>query len=200
MFLISRATILIFLVRQIVPAFVREAYSLLRQSIIHVEQDDIDIDEDETDNANKVPPRSAAPDGIDNDLDQDVAMSAEVEGTDPTGPSAVTSDHDQTSSTRVAQTSSSSQPSGATLIDTAAPAPPKKRMIITHDQYITLQSMIILRLTQVERETGRGVDRDELIDWYLELKEETMQDIEEIEYHKELITKMLRKLVKVSAN
>ena len=32
---------------EITPAFVREAYSLLRQSIIHVEQDDIDFDEEE---------------------------------------------------------------------------------------------------------------------------------------------------------
>jgi len=32
---------------QIIPAFVREAYALLRQSIIHVEQDDIDFDDDE---------------------------------------------------------------------------------------------------------------------------------------------------------
>ena len=32
---------------QITPAIVREAYSLLRQSIIHVEQDDINFDDDE---------------------------------------------------------------------------------------------------------------------------------------------------------
>lgn len=31
----------------ITPAIVREAYSLLRQSIIHVEQDDINFEEDE---------------------------------------------------------------------------------------------------------------------------------------------------------
>jgi DNA replication licensing factor MCM6 len=139
------------------------------------------------------------PDSTDNDFDQDVAMSTEVEGTDPTEPSALTSDRVQTSSTRVAQKPSSSQP-GATLVDTVAPAQPKKRMIITHDMYITLRSMIVLHLTHVERDTGRGIDRDELIDWYLELKEETMQDVEEIEYHKELVTKMLRKLVKVSTD
>lgn len=34
---------------EIIPAFVREAYSLLRQSIIHVEKDDIAIDEAEDD-------------------------------------------------------------------------------------------------------------------------------------------------------
>jgi DNA replication licensing factor MCM6 len=34
---------------QITPQIVREAYSLLRQSIIHVEQDDINFDEEEDD-------------------------------------------------------------------------------------------------------------------------------------------------------
>jgi DNA replication licensing factor MCM6 len=33
--------------KQITPAIVREAYSLLRQSIIHVEQDDINFDDEE---------------------------------------------------------------------------------------------------------------------------------------------------------
>jgi len=39
-------------------------------------------------------------------------------------------------------------------------------------------------------------DRDELIDWYLEMKEEEILDVDELEYEKELITKVLRKLVK----
>lgn len=34
-------------ISQITPAFVREAYNLLRQSIIHVEKDDIGLDEEE---------------------------------------------------------------------------------------------------------------------------------------------------------
>ena len=70
-------------------------------------------------------------------------------------------------------------------------------MVITHDKYVSLQSLIVLHLSQVERDTGTGMDKDELIDWYLELKEEEIQDVEELEYEKELITKMLRKLVKV---
>jgi hypothetical protein len=43
----------------------------------------------------------------------------------------------------------------------------------------------------------QGIDRDELIDWYLEMKEEEIQDVDELEYEKELVTKVLRKLVKV---
>ncbi|KAJ3526484.1 hypothetical protein NM688_g8256 [Phlebia brevispora] len=69
-------------------------------------------------------------------------------------------------------------------------------MIITHDKFMTLQSLIIMHLTQVERETGSGVDRDDLIDWYLETRESQIDDVDELEYEKELITKMLRKLVK----
>lgn len=79
----------------------------------------------------------------------------------------------------------------------SAPAPQRRRMVITHDQYIQLQNLVIFHLSDVERQTGRGIDRDELIDWYLEFKESQIQDVEQLEYEKELITKMLRKLVRV---
>lgn len=82
--------------------------------------------------------------------------------------------------------------------DPIPPAQPKRRMVITHDKFVQLQSLIVLHLSQVEQATGKGVDREELIDWYLEFKEGEIQDEEAIEYEKELITKMLRKLVKVS--
>ncbi len=94
-------------------------------------------------------------------------------------------------------TSQVPQPEGEG-VGQAPPQPkPKRRMVITHDKYVSLQSLIVLHLSQVERDTGMGMDRDELIDWYLELKEEEIQDVEELEYEKELVTKMLRKLVKV---
>ena len=44
-----------------------------------------------------------------------------------------------------------------------------------------LQSLIVVHLSQVERETGRGLDRDDLIDWYLELKEAEMQEWQSVE-------------------
>ena len=57
--------------------------------------------------------------------------------------------------------------------------------------------MVMLHLNEHETKTGRGLDREELIDWYLEQKEDEMQDIDQLDYEKELITKLLRKLVKV---
>jgi hypothetical protein len=81
----------------------------------------------------------------------------------------------------------------------AAPAQKSKRsMKITHDKFIQLQGLIIMHLSAHEEATGRGMDKDELIDWYLESKEEEMEDVDQLEYERELITKMLRKLVKVS--
>ncbi|PFH51325.1 hypothetical protein AMATHDRAFT_3174 [Amanita thiersii Skay4041] len=179
---------------EITPAYVREAFSLLRQSIIHVEQDDIDFDEEEANgvSADRSNRRSTAPGTMDTDFDQDVTMSAEIVGTDQTEPSSIPVNGTQSN----AGQASSSRAVSAAVPDVAQLVQPKRRMVITHDKYITLQSMIVLHLTQVEREAGRGVDRDELIDWYLELKEEEIKDIEELEYEKELITKMLRKLVK----
>jgi DNA replication licensing factor MCM6 len=77
------------------------------------------------------------------------------------------------------------------------PAPPKRHMVITHDKYVELQTMIVLHLTGHEQSTGKGMDREELVDWYLEQRESEMHDIEELEYEKELIVKLLRRLVKV---
>ena len=182
---------------EITPAFVREAYSLLRQSIIHVEQDDIDFDEEELE-GERDGDRRPRTDDADGEESQDVEMSAaeltateeaeqsynESMGINGSGPSG----HRSAATSRA----------GSAMPDVAMPAAaPKRRMVITHDKFLQLQSLIILHLSQVERETGRGVDRDELIDWYLESKEEELQDVEELEYEKELITKMLRKLVKV---
>lgn len=181
---------------EITPAFVREAYTLLRQSIIHVEQDDIDFDEEELEgergaNGNAV----QAANGLDES--QDVEMSsAEIEAMDAAEESSL-------GLSRVATSSgagpSSSSRAGSALPEAPAPAPPqpRRRMIITHDKYMTLQSLVVLHISATEQETGQGIDRDELIDWYLELKESEIQDVEELEYEKELIMKLLRKLVKV---
>ncbi len=56
----------------------------------------------------------------------------------------------------------------------------------------------VLHLSDVERETGEGVDREELIEWYLEQKEADFNSVEEVDAERELIGKALTKLAKVS--
>lgn len=161
---------------------------MLRQSIIHVDQDDIDFDEGESKN-----PDGGAGDG--GESSQDVEISgADVDTTDPS--------FSESAPVTNADTAGSSGGAGASPraghTDPVPPAQPKRKMVITHDKFVQLQSLIVLHLSQVEQATGKGVDREELIDWYLEFKEDEIHDEEAIEYEKELITKMLRKLVKVS--
>ncbi|KAH0587896.1 hypothetical protein H2248_006648 [Termitomyces sp. 'cryptogamus'] len=180
---------------EITPAFVREAYTLLRQSIIHVEQDDIDFDEEELEGERgETRPAAATAD------DEDVQMTAEeIEAMDEMEESSMPENVRVRVAGRRQQAppSSSSQAGSAAVANAAPPLPaPKRRMVITHDKYISLRDLIVLHLGATERETGHGIDRDELIDWYLEFKEDEIQDVDELEYEKELITKMLRKLVK----
>ncbi|TBU47236.1 mis5 protein [Dichomitus squalens] len=180
---------------EITPAFVREAFSLLRQSIIHVEQDDIDFDEEELRGEREGDRRPRASSHVDGEDSQGVEMSGLQSGVDDMYEPGASGANGPSSHAPSRATSQVPQPQGEQGGPAQQPKP-KRRMVITHDKYVTLQSLIVLHLSQVERETGTGMDRDELIDWYLELKEEEIQDVEELEYEKELITKMLRKLVK----
>lgn len=171
----------------------REAYSLLRQSIIHVEHDNIDFDEEEL--AGERPRQDPQADAdADADADEDTQMSIDESQEDESQQTAGAAGSGSTTGA-IAGTSSSQQPGTAGAVPAQAPA--KRRMVITHDKYISLQSLIVHYLAGVENETGKGIDRDELIDWYLESKEDAVQDVDELEYEKELMTKMLRKLVKV---
>ncbi len=56
----------------------------------------------------------------------------------------------------------------------------------------------VLHLSEIERDTGEGVDRDELIEWYLEQKEHEFAGVQDLENEREIIGKALTKLAKVS--
>ncbi|KAF8522892.1 MCM-domain-containing protein [Hysterangium stoloniferum] len=177
---------------EITPAFVREAYGLLRQSIIHVEQDDIDFDEEELE-GERGKPRN----GVHASTDADAEMTDALEET------ADASYPGSNVNSIPAHATSPSRAGGSGLqLAPTSPAPPapapavKRKMKISHDEYVSLQSMLVLHLSEQERLTGRGVDRDELVDWYLEQKEEEMTDVEQLDYQGELVRKVLKRLVK----
>ena len=175
----------------------REAYSLLRQSIIHVEQDDIDFDEEELEGERDGDrrPRAGTVDPDSQDVEMSATELAAMEETDQSYNESMGVDGVASSSTGRHPTSrAASMAPNAVGSETK---PRKRHLVITHDKFVQLQSLVVMHLAQVERETGKGMDGDELIDWYLEFKEAEIQDVEELEYEKELIMKLLRKLVKV---
>lgn len=149
---------------------VREAYALLRQSIIHVEQDDINFD-DEDENGQ-------APPQIEDAMDEDEIDAADIAALDQ----AESSYHADTTT------------GGSSSVPTAPSSKPKMR--ITYNRYMEIMNLIVLHLSEVERETGEGVDRDELVEWYLEQKEHEFDSVEDLEYERELIGKALSKLAK----
>ncbi|KAF9528016.1 MCM2/3/5 family-domain-containing protein [Crepidotus variabilis] len=175
---------------EITPAFVREAYNLLRQSIIHVEHDAIDFDEEELEGERRDNPRPQEQQD-DNTMTTDVEPSSDAQIPVRNAPARGAAPA-QGSSSRAGSVIPAADP--ATPV--AAPAQPKRRMIITHDKYLELQGMVVLYISDQEQKSGKGVDREELIDWYLEQREDSMQDVEQFEYERELIGKLLKKLVK----
>jgi len=184
---------------EITPRMVREAYNLLRQSIIHVEQDDVDLDRVDDDDAPGAGPGGGGGGpggpGDDEDGDGDEQMD--------TGEDSMMSDvHSLPQNAAASSTQPSTVPGAASSSQAPAPAPagPTRKFKITHDQYMSMQSAIVLYVHQKENETGAGVDRDELIDWYLESKETEVTSTEELDYEKELVLKVLKRLCKVRAN
>ena len=184
--------------QQITPAFVREAYNLLRQSIIHVELDDIDFDEEELqgerDRAQDQRARRAQTQTQGDDVDM-----GDMTATDNMEESYNEASLDPSSPTRARGPARQliSTPGHPSVFDQEPPAQPRRKMKITHDKYQQMQSLIVLHLRDCEQRTGHGLDRDELIDWYLESKEDELQTVDDIEYEKELLQKVLRKLIKV---
>ncbi|WWD09922.1 hypothetical protein V865_008052 [Kwoniella europaea PYCC6329] len=157
---------------EISPAIVREAYSLLRQSIIHVEQDDISFDDDDT-----------VPNG---DADADAQMDA----ADVAALEAAESSYQAQTSSATAQAQAESSLQGQVA------SSGKKKMRITYNRYMEIMNLLVLHLSEIERENGTGVDKEELIQWYLEQKESEFETEEDLNYERELIGKALIKLAK----
>lgn len=187
---------------QIHPKFVREAYNLLRQSIIHVESDEVELDDDADDD---VQPTSTTngqhpPSTDDDDMNLD--------GDDMTGPGAADSTFasmEAAPSTPMATPSRPGRAPPQQLVHSTpaaasaapAPAPPKQKLKISHDKFVAIQNMVVIHLSQVEQTTYKGLTRDELIDWYLERNESQFVDEEEMDREQKIFEKVLNKLVKV---
>lgn len=166
-------------VEEIAPSFVDEAYNLLRQSIISVEHDDVEMDEDE----DGVPAEDAGADAPPEDSATLLAAADQASG----------------SNARGADAEGDEQMGEDGEGETADGAPrQKKKTAITYDKYIAMVNMLVSRINEDESSgAGEGVAADDLIQWYLEQKEDELDG--EDDYHREMgVAKMvLKKMVKV---
>jgi DNA replication licensing factor MCM6 len=79
----------------------------------------------------------------------------------------------------------------------AQPQVGKAKQTITYEKYIQMVNILVQRIAADESGTGDGVVGEELINWYLEQKEDELEGEED--YHKEkgLAKMVLKKMVKV---
>jgi len=156
-------------VDEVTPEMVNEAFHLLRQSIISVEHDDIEVDEDEDDD---LPP----------DDGETLRRAASVA-------SGVPADQDGDAEMGEAQEDAEMGDAGA--------APSRPKHIITYEKYTHVVNAILQRLANDEDGTGAGIDGEALIQGYLEEQEQELQGEED--YHKEhaVVKLVLKKMIKV---
>ena len=180
---------------EISPAFVREAFALLRQSIIHVEKDDIDIDDEEEEVEEEVEAQTNGhTDCMDgDDIPVNPTSSAAGALSTPTRAQAR-----QSSMTPLRPTPGPSGTNGH-ISPARQPTPrptQKKKITITYDKYQMIKSLIVLKLSEIERETGEGVKRPEIVQWYLEQRENDIDTEAQLIEEQTLVEKVITKLVK----
>lgn len=129
-------------VNEITPAFVKEAFNLLKQSIIHVEKDDVEMDDEDEEREDAQEEEAAAEEAM-----------VEVK---------------------------------------------KEKTKIQYDKYVHMMNLIIRRLDEDERAGGQGIERDELVMWYLEQVEDEIATEEQHHEEAQLVRKVLKRLKKVS--
>lgn len=149
-------------VEDVTEAFVNEAFGLLRQSIIHVEKDDVEVDDEDDE----------VPTG-----DSEMQIDADDEDAGP--------------STRDPTATPGPAPS------VRASMPPREKTKITYDRYMQILNLLVRRVNEDELTSGQGVEEEELTTWYLEQREEEINDEQELEDEKVLVKKVIKRMVKV---
>lgn len=147
--------------------FVREAFNLLRQSIISVEKDDVEIDDEDEDLGEAV-------NGVNGHEDRD-------------GDSPMANGHGD---------GVEDENENGTPAPNQAAAAASRRTKITYDTYMRILNALVHRINDSELSTGEGVEKDELVLWYLEQREEELNTQAELEQERELVRKVLKRMEK----
>ncbi|KAI9713545.1 MAG: MCM DNA helicase complex subunit mcm6 [Bogoriella megaspora] len=139
-------------VNEVTEAFVREAWGLLRQSIVRMDKDDVEVEDEE---------EEVEEDGPGADGDSPMADG------DAPGRTSVTPATQQ-----------------------------KEKTKITWDRYMGVVNKMVQRVNADAAATEDGVEEEELLVWYLEQKQNELEDQEAVEEERKLARKVLKRMVK----
>ncbi|KGQ09821.1 DNA replication licensing factor MCM6 [Beauveria bassiana D1-5] len=159
-------------VETISPDMVVEAYNLLRQSIISVEHDDIEMDaddDDEPESGDVLRRAAATASGMD--------VEAGDDGDAPMQESAAT--------TATADANAN-----------AAPSSGRAKHKITYEKYIKMVNLFVHRINSDESGSGDGVAGAALVTWYLEQIEAELAGEDDYHAERALAAMVLKKMVR----
>ena len=168
-------------VEDITPDFVNEAYNLLRQSIISVEHDDVEVDDDEEGEGETTPLEDGAT------LRRAADAAAGVDGDSP-----MADDGDGNEGRREGEDAGAQQQQQQQQ--------QQQKQTISYDKYMSMVNMIVSRVAEDEAAAGggEGIEGEALVQWYLEQKEAELRSEDEYNAEMALARKVLKKMVKVS--
>jgi DNA replication licensing factor MCM6 len=165
-------------VEEVVPDFVREGYDLLRQSIVTVEKDDIEVEDDVGE-----APRGDRQGTIPRDGDEEMSVH----------------DHDGDSPMQDLGDNEDGENDGADVHAQQEQQPQQPQHVktkITYDKYMKILNLLVRRVNEDESRTGEGVDQEDLLLWYLEQIESELNTEEAMGRERELAVKVLKRMVK----
>lgn len=156
-------------VEEITADFVDEAFMLLRQSIISVEHDDVEMYDDDDETPEDAAELIAAADAASSNA-QPAQQAQDDEGDEQMGNA-----------------------------DGSPAEGQKKKTAITYEKYIAMVNQFVGRVNDDEATgAGEGVEAEQLLEWYLEQKEEELESEEDLNRETALAQMVLKKMVKVS--
>lgn len=170
----------------ITPELVTEAYTLLKDSIIKVDKDDIEIDDDE---------------GV-----EESAGITETENVTETAPTQT--DAEMVGAESQSATVTAAPGAAESVTQTATPAPATqsqaaKKQAISYDKYVQMMNLIVKKVNEAEKSdednaasNNVGLTAKEIKEWYLTQKEDEIETEEEYWKEEKLCNKVLKRLVK----
>jgi DNA replication licensing factor MCM6 len=211
---------------EITPAFVREAYRLLKTSIIQVETSDVEVDEEEEEIGHD--PAGMADDGDgDDDSDDDddnLPDSHQMESQQPetqqpwhhpgeyrpeTEPRPGAGDDSENKTEDPMQTDAEVKPEPTADVDVKAATKKrkkKKKTKISFEEYEAITNAIAGHLRALENEHAEStIEASEMpywtwqqvLDWYLEQVEGDLHGMEDLEAMKKKVNLVIRRLINV---
>ena len=152
----------------------REAYRLLRKSIIHVETDEVELDDIQ-------PPTTEEDDAADAAAKEAQVRCQNRSKTTQTVPNGCW------------------VPPVTLLVGTTTPqaaaAPAPAVIKITLEKYQTLANMLVLHLRRNDEVDRVGMKRGDLVNWYLEQKEDELANEQALNAERELINRVIENLL-----